>query len=131
MFYGIIQLVEIGVPSFLRKKFPKKTEEIINAGKLKPIELGMIYDIIFNKYCPNFNITISNLYIYSAHNKKEHFILITQNGKYYGYNYTRNSFVEIAKEEITKNIETQKIGMYQNESIPFITKNLQESYLNQ
>ena len=29
MFYGIIQSVEIGVPSFLRKKFPKKTEEII------------------------------------------------------------------------------------------------------
>lgn len=105
-----------------------KTQEIIDVNKLKPIELGIIYDIIFNKYCPNFNITISNLYIYSLNNRKEHFILITQNGKYYGYNYTRNSFVEISKDEIMKNIENQKIGMYQNETIPFITPTLKESY---
>lgn len=105
-----------------------KTSEIINANKLKPIELGMIYEIIFNKYCPHFNITINNLYIYNLNNIKEHFILITQAGKYYGYNYTRNSFVEIAKEEIIKNIESQKIGMYQNEIIPYITKKPEESY---
>lgn len=104
-----------------------KTEEIINASQLKPIELGIIYDSIFNKYCLNFNITISNLYIQN-NTKKEHFILITQNGKYYGYNYTKNSFVEISKEEIVKNIENEKIGMYQNEIIPFITNTPQESY---
>ncbi|MBQ8681409.1 MAG: hypothetical protein IJ509_00650 [Bacilli bacterium] len=96
-----------------------KTSEIIKAGNIKPIELGIIYDIIFNKYCPNYNITISNLYIQNIYNK-EHFILITHNKKYYSYNYTRNSFVEIPKEEITKNIETKKIGLYLNETIPFI-----------
>lgn len=104
-----------------------KTEEIIEVSKIKPSELNIIYEIIFNKYCPNFNVQISNLYISSQLNKKEHFILITQNGKYYGYNYTRNSFVEISKEEIKKNIESKKIGMYQNETIPYITQNL-ESY---
>ena len=104
-----------------------RTQQIIEANKLKPIELGIIYEYIFTKYCPNFDISISNLYIHNLNNK-EHFILITNDDKYYGYNYTRISFVEISKEEIIKNIENQKIGMYQNESIPYITPTLKESY---
>lgn len=102
------------------------TQDIIKASNLKPIELSMIYDIIFTKYCPNYDITISNLYICNLYNTKEHFILITYNQKYYSYNYTRNSFVEIAKDELTKNIENNKIGMYRNESIPFITENTEK-----
>ena len=47
-----------------------KTQEIIGAGNLKPIELGTIYDLIFSKYCPNYNITINNLYIHDAYNTK-------------------------------------------------------------
>ena len=46
--------------------------------------------------------------------------------KYYSYNYNRNSFVEISKEEIIKNIETKKIGIYRNEKIPFITKEIEK-----
>lgn len=103
-----------------------KTQEIIKAEKLKPIELGIIYDIIFTKYYPNHNITINNLYIQTSKNK-EHFILITHENKHYSYNYTRNSFVEIPKEEIYNNIENQKIGLYLNEKIPSIQTN-QESY---
>lgn len=103
-----------------------KTQEIINANSIKPIELGIIYDIIFTKYYPNQEITINNLYIKNLSNK-EHFILITHNQKYYSYNYTRNSFVEIPKEELTKNIESKKIGTYLNEKIPFII-NPKESY---
>lgn len=102
------------------------TQDIIKAHNLKPIELATIYEIIFNKYCPNYEITISNLYIQNLYNSKEHFILITYNKKYYSYNYTRNSFVEISKDELTKNIEDNKIGMYRNESIPFITKNTEK-----
>lgn len=103
-----------------------KTQDIIKADKLKPIELGIIYDIIFNKYYPNHDITINNLYIQNSSNK-EHFILITHNKKYYSYNYSRSSFVEIPKEEIEKNIETKKIGTYLNETIPYIM-NQKESY---
>lgn len=98
-----------------------KTQEIIKADSIKPIELGIIYDIIFSKYCPNYEISINNLYIQNLYNK-EHFILITNNKKYYSYNYARNSFVEIPKEELTKNLETKKIGTYLNEKIPFIVK---------
>ena len=94
-----------------------KTQEIIKADKIKPIELGIIYDIIFNKYYPNHDVTITNLYIQNA-SIKEHFILLTHNQKYYSYNYNRCSFVEIPKEEILKNIENKRIGTYLNESIP-------------
>lgn len=103
-----------------------KTQEIIDVSNLKPIELGIIYETIFNKYCPNYDISINNLYIYNQYHDREHFILITQNKKYYSYNYSRNSFVEISKDEITKNFENKKIGMYRNEHIPFITPILEK-----
>ena len=103
-----------------------KTQEIIKVSAMKPIELGMIYDIIFTKYYPNQDITISNLYIKNIETK-EHFILITHKEKYYSYNYTRNSFVEIPKEELEKNLESKKIGTYLNEKIPNIIIP-QESY---
>ena len=37
------------------------TSEIIDISNLKPIELSMIYEIIFKKYCPNCKITINKL----------------------------------------------------------------------
>lgn len=95
-----------------------KTQEIIHANNLKPIELGMIYDLIFKKYCPNYNISINNLYIHPIYNSKEHFILINYDQHFFSYNYKRNSFVEIAKEQIIQNLETKKIGIYLNEKIP-------------
>lgn len=103
-----------------------RTQEIIGASNLKPIELGTIYELIFAKYCPNYNISINNLYIHDIYNTKEHFILINYEEEYYSYNYTRNSFVQISKEEITKNIENKKIGIYLNEKIPFITKEIEK-----
>jgi len=103
-----------------------KTQKIIKAIDLKPIELGIIYDIIFNKYYPNHDISINNLFIKNTTNK-EHFILITHNKKHYSFNYTAKSFVEIPKEEIEKNIKNKKIGTYLNEKIPNINT-IQESY---
>ena len=97
------------------------TQEIIHADSLKPIELGMIYDHIFSQYCPDFDISINNLYINAIPNQKSHFILISYDSKYYSYNYTRNSFVEISYEEIQQNIDDQKIGVYLNEKLPLQT----------
>ena len=62
---------------------------------------------------------MNNLYI-NNNNKKEHFLLINFSQKYYSFNYTRNSFVEIPKEELIKSLENKKIGLYLNEKIPFI-----------
>ena len=95
------------------------TQDIIKVENIKPIELGIIYDQIFTKYCPDQNISINNLYI-NHNNKKEHFILIHHDDKYYSYNYTKNSFVEISYDEIEKNIESKKIGIYLNENISFL-----------
>ena len=96
-----------------------ETANIIQAINLKPIELKIIFEEVFNKYCPNDKITMNNLYI-NNNNKKEHFLLINFSQKYYSFNYTRNSFVEIPKEELIKNLENKKIGLYLNEKIPFI-----------
>lgn len=102
------------------------SQNIINAKNIKPIELGIIYDLIFTKYCPNYNIYINNLYIKNQ-NYKEHFLLITNEEKHYSYNYTKNSFVEIPIKELNKNFDSHKIGIYLNEKIPFIM-NKKESY---
>lgn len=100
------------------KEILSKTQKIIGASEIKPIELGIIYDIIFQKYCPNYDISINNLFINKKN--KEHFILISYDNKYYSYNYTRESFVELSYDEILNNIETKKIGIYLNERIPAI-----------
>lgn len=99
-----------------------RTQKIINVNLIKPIELGIIYDTIFNKYCPNYNISINNLFINDIYNTKEHFVLISYNDKYYSYNYTKSSFMELSYEELQKNIESKKIGMYLNEKIPNFNK---------
>lgn len=104
------------------------TQDIIKVQNIKPIELGLIYDLIFTKYCPNYNISINNLYIKNK-TLKEHFILITNEQQHYSYNYTKNSFVEIPKEELIKSFESKRVGIYLNEKIPTIlNKEKQESY---
>ena len=104
------------------KEILVKTQNIIHANEVKPIELGLVYEIIFNKYCPNYNISINNLFVNNIHNQKEHFILISHDNKHYSYNYSHSSFVEIAHDEIIKSIEDNKIGVYLNEQIPDINK---------
>lgn len=106
-----------------------ETSKIIKAENIKPIELGIIYKIIFDKYCPTYEISINNLYIKNTYHIKNHFILIQYNNKYYSYNYTKNNFTEIPKKEILKNLETKKIGIYLNEKIPSLTSNQTEILL--
>ena len=68
-----------------------------------------------------YDISINNLFINDTYNEREHFVLISYSNKYYSFNYIRNSFVEISSEEIIKNIENNKIGIYENEIIPKIS----------
>ena len=103
-------------------EFLINTQKIIKIDNIKPIELGIIYDILFNKYCPNINIHINNLYINDIHNNKEHFILISYNKTYYSYNYNKKTFMQINEKELINNIENEKIGIYLNEDIPITYK---------
>ena len=106
-------------------KFLLNTQKIIDIKKIKPIELGIIYDIIFCKYCPDVDIAISNLYINDSFKNKEHFILITHNDNHYSYNYNKKTFIMIGKKELVENIEKEKIGIYLNENI-FIEQKYKE-----
>ena len=99
------------------------TQDIVNVSNIQPIELGIIYNDIFNKYCPDQKININNLYI-NSEGKKEHFILITNEGKHYSFNYTKNSFVTISEKELSKNLEERKLGIYSEENLPLISTNV-------
>lgn len=95
-----------------------KTQKILDVSKIKPNELAIIYNYIFNKYCPNYDITINNLYIND--NLKQHFILISYDNKHYSYNYKKQSFAVVDNDNLIRNLDSNKIGVYENELIPNI-----------
>ena len=99
-----------------------KTQNIIDIDNIKPVELSIIYEDIFSKYCPNYDIKINNLFLNS--NDKFHFIMISYNNEHYSYNYKKKSFVKVNDIDILNNIQTGKIGLYLNEFIPNIKINL-------
>ena len=99
-----------------------KTQNIFDIDNIKPVELSIIYEDIFNKYCPNYNIKINNLYLQD--NNKYHFIMISYNNEHYSYNYKKKSFVKVNDIDILDNLKTGKIGLYLNEFIPNIQINL-------
>ena len=95
-----------------------KTEKILDIDNIKPYELGIIYKYIFNKYCPNYDIKINNLFLNSE--LKKHFIIVSYNYKHYSYNYKIHKFVLVNNDDILNNINIGKIGLYQDEVIPNI-----------
>lgn len=103
-------------------KFLIDTQRIIKVDNIKPIELGIIYDMLFHKYCPNNKIIINNLYLNDIYNNKEHFILISYNDMHYSYNYNKQTFMKISESELINNIENEKIGIYLNEILPIAYK---------
>lgn len=99
-----------------------KTQSIIDIDNIKPVELSIIYEEIFKKYCPNYDIKINNLFLNT--NDKSHFIMISYNNEHYSYNYKKKSFIKVNDTDILNNIQTGKIGLYLNEFIPNIKINL-------
>ena len=99
-----------------------KTQNIFDIEYIKPVELGIIYEYLFSKYCPNYNIKINNLFLNS--NNKFHFIMISYNGIHYSYNYKKKSFVKVNDIDLIDNIQNGKIGLYMDELIPNIKINL-------
>lgn len=94
------------------------TEKVINLEIIKPVELSIIYQDIFDKYCPNYDIKINNLYLNNQN--KNHFIMISYNNIHYSYNYKKKGFIKINNQDIINNINEGKICLYQNELIPNI-----------
>ncbi len=98
-----------------------QTQSILPVRDIRPIELSIVYQEIFDKYFPNYDITINNLYINNIYNHKEHFILFSYQDEHYSFNYAQNSFILITNEELLQNIETKKIGLYLDEEVPALT----------
>ena len=93
-----------------------KTQYILKVDNIKAIELGLIYKYIFDKYCPDSQIYINNLYVNEK--EKQHFILITYNNYHYSYNYKKHSFVSVSEFDLISNIENKKLGLYDEEVLP-------------
>lgn len=96
-----------------------KTEKILNISSIKPTELSIIYKDIFDKYCPNYNIKINNLFLNNK--SKSHFIIISYGDEHYSYNYKKNNFVRVNNDDIKNNIALGRIGIYLNEFIPNVS----------
>ena len=92
-----------------------KIIKVIDIEVLRPVEAGIIYKTIFNKYTPNYNIKINNLFLNNQH--KLHFLIISYNDNYYSYNYLKKKFIKIKSEDILDNINIGKIGLYHNENM--------------
>ncbi len=96
-----------------------KLEKIININKIKPVELSIIFEYIFGRYCPDFDIKINNLYLNNK--EKQHFLVISYGDIHYSYNYKKRCFVKINDNDIRNNILGGKIGLYMDEFVPNIS----------
>ena len=98
-------------------------KNIIDVNIIKPVELSIIYKYIFDRYCPNYNIKINNLFLNNEH--KNHFIIISYNNVHYSYNYKKQKYLKVSDEDLIDNLNIGKIGLYNGEFIPNIN-----NYLN-
>ena len=93
-----------------------KTQDILDVSKIKPYELGLIYKYIFSKYCVNFDVFVSNLFVNGK--DKQHFILISYANKHYSYNYKKKTFTFVSEENLLDSVSNKEIGAYDDEQIP-------------
>ena len=96
------------------------TSGFINVGNIGSCELYKIYRNVFDKYASNYDVKVNNLFICSGMDSKEHFIVFNCNNKYYGYNYNKNMFVDIDYSVLYDNINSNKMGVYDNEDFELL-----------
>ena len=72
--------------------------------------------LIFNKYCPKYQIKINNLFLNTK--DKNHFIIISYEEEHYSYNYKKKAFVKVTNLDLIDNINNGRIGLYTDEFIP-------------
>ena len=91
------------------------TMELLPIKNIKSIELGLIYKELFNKYYPDDNIEINNLYVNSIN--KKYFVLISYNHNYYSYNYNKSTFIKLNRNYLIENFNEKKLGVCDNTSL--------------
>lgn len=100
------------------------TSGVININNIGPYELFKIYKDIFDRYTPNYDIKINNLFVYSGLDTREHFALFSYNDKYYSFNYSRGSFVRVDVNVLCDNIKNRRIGIYDGEEFDVMEKGM-------
>lgn len=91
------------------------TSGILNINNIGTYELYKIYRSIFDKYAPNYDVRINNLFISNSLDMKEHFALFSYNDNYYSYNYSRGTFISMDYNVLYDNIKNNRIGIYDDE----------------
>lgn len=104
----------------LLEKILRVLERYLDINSIGVVELSKLCKDIFDKYCPNYDIRISNLFLIENMGGREHFIVINYNDSFYSYNYNKKCFVSVDYNTIYNNIKNNKIGVYDNEKINFI-----------
>lgn len=98
------------------------TSSVMNIRSVGTYELYQIYKDIFDKYIPNYDIRINNLFVGNGLLEKNHFTLFSYSGKYYSFNYNKGCFVLVEETIIKDNIKNRKIGIYDDEDFELIEK---------
>ena len=91
------------------------TSKVIRINNIGPYELFKIYRGIFDKYAPNYDIKINNLFVSSGIDLKEHFTLFSYNDVYYSFNYNKKCFVSVDENVLYDSIRNKRIGIYEME----------------
>ena len=104
----------------LLEKILRVLERYLDINSIGVVELSKLCKDIFDKYCPNYDIRISNLFLIENMGGREHFIVINYNNRFYSYNYNKKCFVSMDYDTIYNNIKNNKIGVYDDEKFNFI-----------
>lgn len=98
------------------------TSKVLNINDIGPYELFKIYRGIFDKYVPNYDIKINNLFVCSRFDDKEHFTIFSYNDEYYGFNYSKRCFIKVDDSVLYNNIMNRRIGVYDDEDFKLSEK---------
>ena len=98
------------------------TSSVMNINGIGTMELFKIYRNIFDKYVPNYDIKINNLFVVGKSGNKEHFTLFSYNGVYYSFNYNKGCFVSVDEDILCEYLRDDKIGIYDDEEFGLIEK---------
>lgn len=93
-----------------------KSSAVLDIKVVGVYELCEIYRKIFKMYCPNYDIRINNLYVSRNYYQKEHFIVISYGDRMYSYNYSKDYFMIVDGNDLAKNIDSNRIGIYEDEN---------------
>ena len=90
-------------------------KDVLNVDTLNQSCLKVIYQDIFKKYCPNFEIKISDMFLNDS--ERGHFIIISIDDDNYGYNYKEGCYMKISSNVINKKITDGVIGSYYGNNV--------------